>query len=109
MERRGGGQIQAVTERKVGEKVEATEAEAEARAINAEPWEPMAGMMKRQCPRCRYFFASLKLPLLRACEALETAEAVLAPAGPQKVAPLRMARIAARLLGKESDGTIAAS
>jgi hypothetical protein len=58
MERRGGGQIQAVTERKVGEKVEATEAEAEARAINAEPWEPMAGMMKRQCPRCRYFFAS---------------------------------------------------
>ena len=34
------------------------EAEAEARAINAEPWEPMIGMVKRQCPRCRYFFAS---------------------------------------------------
>jgi hypothetical protein len=34
------------------------EAEAEARAINTEPWEPMAGMVKRQCPRCRYFFAS---------------------------------------------------
>jgi len=32
--------------------------EAVARAINAEPWEPMAGMVKRQCPRCRYFFAS---------------------------------------------------
>ena len=34
------------------------EAEAEARAINAEPWEPMLGMVKRQCPQCRYFFAS---------------------------------------------------
>ena len=34
------------------------EAEAAARAINAEPWEPPAGMVKRQCPRCRYFFAS---------------------------------------------------
>ena len=34
------------------------EAEATARAINAEPWEPMAGMVKRQCPQCRYFFAA---------------------------------------------------
>jgi hypothetical protein len=34
------------------------EAEATARAINAEPWEPPAGMVKRQCPQCRYFFAS---------------------------------------------------
>jgi hypothetical protein len=36
----------------------AEEAEATARAINAEPWEPPAGMVKRQCPQCRYFFAS---------------------------------------------------
>jgi hypothetical protein len=36
----------------------AAEAEATARAINAEPWEPMPGMVKRLCPRCRYFFAS---------------------------------------------------
>jgi hypothetical protein len=35
----------------------ADEAEATARMINAEPWEPMAGMVKRQCPQCRYFFA----------------------------------------------------
>jgi hypothetical protein len=35
-----------------------TEAEAEARAINAEPWVPMVGMVKRQCPQCRYFFAT---------------------------------------------------
>ena len=34
------------------------EAEAEARAINTGPWEPMAGMVKRLCPRCRYFFAA---------------------------------------------------
>jgi hypothetical protein len=34
------------------------EAEEVARAINAEPWEPMAGMVKRLCPQCRYFFAS---------------------------------------------------
>ena len=32
--------------------------EAAARAANAEPWEPMPGMVKRQCPRCRYLFAA---------------------------------------------------
>ena len=31
--------------------------EADARAINAQPWEPPPGMVKRQCPHCRYFFA----------------------------------------------------
>jgi hypothetical protein len=36
----------------------AEEAEAEARAINTEPWDPMPGMVKRLCPQCRYFFAS---------------------------------------------------
>ena len=34
------------------------DAEAAARAINAQPWEPMPGMVKRQCPKCRYFFAA---------------------------------------------------
>jgi hypothetical protein len=33
-------------------------AEAAARAVNAEPWEPPPGMIKRQCPECRYFFAA---------------------------------------------------
>jgi hypothetical protein len=33
-------------------------AEAAARAINAEPWEPPPGMVKRQCPKCRYWFAA---------------------------------------------------
>ena len=28
------------------------ENEATTRAINAEPWEPMPGMVKRQCPDC---------------------------------------------------------
>jgi hypothetical protein len=32
--------------------------EATARAINAEPWQPMPGMVKRQCPECRYWFAT---------------------------------------------------
>jgi hypothetical protein len=32
--------------------------EATARAINAEPWEPLPGMTKAQCPKCRYFFAA---------------------------------------------------
>jgi hypothetical protein len=36
--------------------------EAEARAINAQPWEPPPGMVKRQCPECRYFFALLPSP-----------------------------------------------
>ncbi len=34
------------------------EAEAEARAVNAEPWEPLPGMIKLRCPRCLYFFAA---------------------------------------------------
>ena len=34
------------------------EDEATTRAINAEPWEPMPGMVKRQCPDCRYWFAA---------------------------------------------------
>ena len=32
--------------------------EADARAINAQPWEPPPGMVKRQCPHCRYLFAA---------------------------------------------------
>jgi hypothetical protein len=32
--------------------------EAAARAINAEPWEPLPGMTKAQCPKCCYFFAA---------------------------------------------------
>jgi hypothetical protein len=28
------------------------------RALNAEPWEPMPGMVKRQCPECCYYFAA---------------------------------------------------
>ena len=36
----------------------AAEAEAAARAINAQPWVPLPGLVKRQCPQCRYFFAS---------------------------------------------------
>jgi hypothetical protein len=35
-----------------------TDEEAGARAVNAEPWEPMPGMVKRQCGQCRYFFAN---------------------------------------------------
>jgi hypothetical protein len=42
----------------VARKPASDEAEAEARAINTEPWEPPLGMVKRQCPRCRYFFAA---------------------------------------------------
>jgi predicted Zn-ribbon and HTH transcriptional regulator len=32
--------------------------EASARAVNAQPWEPMPGMVKRRCPDCRYWFAA---------------------------------------------------
>ncbi len=35
-----------------------SEKEADARAINAEPWEPPPGMERRHCPHCRYFFAA---------------------------------------------------
>jgi len=33
------------------------EDEATSRAVNAQPWNPPPGMLKRQCPRCRYWFA----------------------------------------------------
>jgi hypothetical protein len=32
--------------------------EATARAINAEPWDPLSGMVKAQCPECRCFFVA---------------------------------------------------
>jgi hypothetical protein len=35
--------------------------EVAARAINAEPWDPLPGMTKVQCPECRYFFAAAAL------------------------------------------------
>lgn len=28
------------------------------RAINAEPWEPLGGFVKRQCAQCRFWFAA---------------------------------------------------
>jgi DNA-directed RNA polymerase subunit RPC12/RpoP len=36
---------------------EPQDAEALARAVNAEPWEPMPGMAKKRCSRCSYWFA----------------------------------------------------
>jgi hypothetical protein len=35
----------------------AAELEQEARTTNAEPWEPLPGMVKKRCLRCRYLFA----------------------------------------------------
>jgi hypothetical protein len=35
----------------------AWELEQEARAINATDWQPLAGMAKKQCSQCRYWFA----------------------------------------------------
>jgi hypothetical protein len=35
-----------------------TDEEPDARAVNAEPWEPLRGMVKRQCLQCRYLFAT---------------------------------------------------
>jgi PHP family Zn ribbon phosphoesterase len=35
----------------------AVELEQEARAINATDWQPLPGMMKKQCTQCRYWFA----------------------------------------------------
>ena len=28
------------------------------RVINVAPWDPLPGMVKRQCPQCRYLFAA---------------------------------------------------
>ena len=35
----------------------AAELEVEARAINAADWEPLAGMVKKRCSQCRYWYA----------------------------------------------------
>ncbi len=35
----------------------AWELEQEARALNATHWEPLPGMVKKRCLRCRYLFA----------------------------------------------------
>jgi len=56
----------ALSKRRAGELVprarEQTDDVLAARAINAEPSEPLAGMIKRQCPWCRYFFAAPPAP-----------------------------------------------
>ena len=39
------------------EKAVPEDPEAVARRVNAEPWEPLPGMVKLQCPACRYWFA----------------------------------------------------
>jgi hypothetical protein len=31
--------------------------EAEVRAINAQPWQPLPGMLKKRCSRCHFWFA----------------------------------------------------
>jgi hypothetical protein len=31
--------------------------EAEVRAINAQPWQPLPGMVKKHCARCHFWFA----------------------------------------------------
>jgi hypothetical protein len=48
-----------------------TDEEAAARAANAEPWEPLPGMVKLRCTTCRYFFAASApdLPRLRPASA----------------------------------------
>jgi hypothetical protein len=33
------------------------DADAMARAVNAEPWEPLPGLLKKRCSRCHYWFA----------------------------------------------------
>ena len=45
------------------------DAEAAARAVNAEPWEPPPGMVKLRCPDCRYWFAAphLNVPRCQDC------------------------------------------
>jgi hypothetical protein len=35
-----------------------TDEEPDARAVNAEPWEPMPGMVKLRCSACSYWFAA---------------------------------------------------
>jgi hypothetical protein len=37
---------------------EPQDAEALARAVNAEAWEPLPGMVKKRCSRCHYWFAA---------------------------------------------------
>lgn len=39
-------------------RVSRAEKEIDARLINAEPWEPPPGMVKRQCEECGYFFST---------------------------------------------------
>ena len=50
------------------------DAEAVARRVNAQPWEPMPGMVKLRCTGCRYWFAASdpRTPRCQDCVALGT-------------------------------------
>jgi len=45
------------------------DAEAVARRVNAQPWEPLPGMVKLRCPDCHYWFAAadLRTPRCQDC------------------------------------------
>ena len=47
------------------EKAVPANAQAVARRVNTQPWEPPPGMVKRQCPECRYWFAASDLHVSR--------------------------------------------
>jgi hypothetical protein len=52
----------------------AEELEVEVRAINAQPWEPLPGMVKRQCPCSRYFFAAPAIGCSRSLKCAPSAQ-----------------------------------
>ena len=57
------------------EKAVPADAQAVARRVNTQPWEPPDGMVKRQCPECRYWFAAssdLHVSRCQDCVALGT-------------------------------------
>jgi hypothetical protein len=58
--------------------------EAQARIINAQPWEPLPGMVKRRCSRCSYWFATRDPATERCPDCLATERRRLASAAAYK-------------------------
>jgi hypothetical protein len=72
--------------------------EPPARAINAQAWEPPPGMVKRQCPECRYWFA-VPVAEVERHRAVRTALAYLPPARRSLGQPAPAVRQAAQKCG----------
>lgn len=62
-----------------------------ARAINAQPWDPLPGMVKRCCDRCAFYFATQADAQLSLCPQCTIAQRRRQHGGPLRIVERKQA------------------